>query len=104
MLRVNSIIRKMEEDFGVLVRDIFANRLICLSELIPTRKGSFVSSIDSGTILKSYQDIQLIGEYVVNMKSNFIYNLSLIRRHFDSTISIDGRDWLTTILKASNPT
>lgn len=94
--------RKIEEGLGPLVKEIFNNKLIHLTELVPLKKGKFTTSLDSfGTV--GIKEITVVGDSRVNLKSNFIYNLNLIRRLFGSTIVIQGNDWITTILKTSNP-
>lgn len=96
-------IRGLEEAMNQLTKESFANRLISLAELIPLKKGKFVSSMEIGGMIGSFQDVKLVGSQVVNMRSNFIANLALIRQHFRTPIAIEGRDWLTTVLNTSNP-
>jgi hypothetical protein len=88
---------------GQLAKDTLSNRLIALTELIPLKKGKFVSSMEIGGMVGCYQDVRLMGNQTVSMRSNFIYNLTLLRQHLRTPIALEGKDWLTTILTASNP-
>jgi hypothetical protein len=54
-------------------------------------------------VVGCFQDIKLVEDQVVSMRSNFIANLSLIRQHLKSPMAIQGKDWLTTILSVSSP-